>query len=71
MRIEGFVYVVTKVDLGDDPECDLSVEPGVYADTQALPSDISAQDVRKAQSHPGEAIFSLRTLSFLTFCRIQ
>lgn len=68
-----YVFVLTHIEPGDGEDAFAGAipEPSIYADERSLPGAITATQARRAKQSIGEAVFSVQTMSFLTYCPIR
>jgi hypothetical protein len=73
LKTYRWVFVLTHIEPGDgeDAFAGATVEPSVYVDERALPSGVTAVQIRKAKEAPTEAIWSARSMAFLTYAPLQ
>jgi hypothetical protein len=73
LKTYRYVYVLTHIEPGDGEDAFVGAvpEPDLYTDERSLPSSVTSVEVRKAKDAPTEAVWSPRSMAFLTYAPIQ
>lgn len=73
LKTYRYVFVLTHIEPGDGEDAFVGAapEPDLYTDEHSLPSSVSAAEIRRAKEAPTEAVWSPRSMSFLTYAPLQ